>query len=135
MSLSDVTVLAAEQMHSLPHATQLLALMGATVIKVEPLEGEAGRYGKPVIEDRDGRPTGSTFIRNNLNKFSIAIDLKRPAGRDLFLALSKGVDVVAENFRPGTAAKLGIGYDDVRSPHRSVIYVSISGFGNRGASP
>ena len=53
--LEGLTVLAAEQMHSLPHATQLLALMGAEVIKVEPLTGEAGRSGRPTITDLDGR--------------------------------------------------------------------------------
>lgn len=133
--LADVVVLAAEQMHSLPHATQLMALMGATVIKVEPLEGEAGRTGRPTLVDRDGRATGSTFLRNNLNKQSIALDLKSPRGRELFLSLAAGVDVVAENFRPGTTQKLGIAYDDVRAVNARAIYVSISGFGNRTDRP
>ncbi len=133
--LADVTVLAAEQMHSLPHATQLMALMGATVIKVEPLEGEAGRTGRPTLVDRDGRTTGSTFLRNNLNKQSIALDLKSVRGRELFLSLAATVDVVAENFRPGTTQKLGIAYDDVKAVNARVIYVSISGFGNRTEQP
>jgi crotonobetainyl-CoA:carnitine CoA-transferase CaiB-like acyl-CoA transferase len=128
--LDGLTVLAAEQMHSLPHATQLMALMGADVIKVEPPSGEAGRTGRPTITDVDGRPTGSTFLRNNLAKRSMTIDLKQPRGRALFLRLSATVDVVAENFRPGTADKLGIGYDDVRAVNARVVYVSISGFGN-----
>ena len=106
--LSDISVLAAEQMHSLPHATQLMALMGAQVIKVEPLTGESGRTGRPTLVDRDGRATGSTYLRNNLNKQSIALDLKSARGRELFLALAATVDVVAENFRPGTTRKLGI---------------------------
>ena len=133
--LHDVTVLAAEQMHSLPHATQLLALMGATVIKVEPLDGEAGRSGRPTLTDRDGRATGSTFIRNNLNKQSIALDLKAAEGRQLFLDLAKTVDVVAENFRPGTTEKLGIAYADVAAANPRAVYVSISGFGNRTDRP
>jgi len=133
--LSGVTVLAAEQMHALPHGTQLLARMGALVIKVEAPGGESGRAGKPRLREADGRETGSTFIRNNLDKSSIVIDLKREAGRELFLQLAQKVDVVAENFRPGTADKLGIGYEAVRAVHPAVVYVSVSGFGNRSDPP
>ena len=132
--LEGLTVLAAEQMHSLPHATQLMALMGADVVKVEPLAGEAGRTGRPTVTDRDGRPTGSTYLRNNLGKASIAIDLKHADGRALFLRLAATVDVVAENFRPGTADKLGIGYADVRAVNSRIVYLSVSGFGN-GSDP
>jgi crotonobetainyl-CoA:carnitine CoA-transferase CaiB-like acyl-CoA transferase len=133
--LLGLSVLAAEQMHSLPHATQLLALLGAEVIKVEPLDGDTGRNGAPAVTDRDGRQTGSTFLRNNMGKASVAIDLKQEAGRDLFLRLATTVDAVAENFRPGTVERLGIGYDAVRSVHPSVIYVSVSGFGNTTDPP
>jgi crotonobetainyl-CoA:carnitine CoA-transferase CaiB-like acyl-CoA transferase len=133
--LTGITVLAAEQMHSLPHATQLLALMGAEVIKVEPLGGEAGRSGRPTVTDVDGRATGSTFLRNNLGKTSIALDLKHADGRALFLRLAATVDVVAENFRPGVADKLGIGYADVRAVNDDVVYVSVSGFGNTTDPP
>ncbi len=129
--LSGISVLAAEQMHALPHATQLLALMGAEVIKVEPIRGESGRFGQPALEDRDGSRTGSTFIRNNLGKASIAIDLKSKAGLSVFLDLAASVDIVAENFRPGTAERLGIGYEQVRAVNPEAIYLSISGFGNR----
>jgi crotonobetainyl-CoA:carnitine CoA-transferase CaiB-like acyl-CoA transferase len=133
--LEGITVLAAEQMHALPHATQLMALMGAAVLKVEPIEGEAGRHGRPTITDRDGRATGSTFLRNNLAKQSIAIDLKQDEGRALFLELAGAVDVVAENFRPGAADKLGIGYEALAARHPRLVYVSISGFGNRTDPP
>ncbi|MBK7948074.1 MAG: CoA transferase [Deltaproteobacteria bacterium] len=133
--LEGISVLAAEQMHALPHATQLMALMGATVLKVEPLEGEAGRHGRPTIHDTDGRATGSTFLRNNLAKQSIAIDLKRDEGRALFFELAGTVDVVAENFRPGAADKLGIGWAALSAIHPRLVYVSISGFGNRTDPP
>ncbi|MFO0690634.1 MAG: CoA transferase [Myxococcota bacterium] len=133
--LEGLAVLAAEQMHALPHATQLMALMGATVLKVEPLEGEAGRHGRPTVTDTDGRATGSTFLRNNLAKQSLAIDLKRDEGRALFHALAGTVDVVAENFRPGAADKLGIGYAALSAMHPRLVYVSISGFGNRMDPP
>ncbi len=133
--LSGITILAAEQMHALPHATQLLALMGAEVIKVEPVTGESGRSGKPTLEDLDGRSTGSTFIRNNLGKASLSLDLKSKAGHSLFLRLASTVDAVAENFRPGTADKLGIGYDAVHEVNPRAVYLSISGFGNRQDPP
>ncbi len=133
--MTGVSILAAEQMHALPHAPQLLALMGAEVIKVEPLAGEAGRAGKPTVRDRDGRATGMTFVRNNLGKSSIALDLKAAAGRELFLELAGTVDAVAENFRPGTADRLGIGWDAVHERNPAAVYVSISGFGNRSEPP
>lgn len=133
--LRGLSVLAAEQMHSLPHATQLLALMGAEVIKVEPLGGEAGRRGHPAIVDRAGAGVGSTFMRNNLGKASVAIDLKTDAGRTLFLQLATTVDAVAENFRPGTADKLGIGFDAVEAVNPRAVYLSISGFGHETNPP
>jgi crotonobetainyl-CoA:carnitine CoA-transferase CaiB-like acyl-CoA transferase len=110
--------------------------MGAEVVKVEPPGGEAGRSGRPTTTDRDGSPVGSTFVRNNLGKASIVLDLKSPRGVDLFPGLAATVDVVAENFRPGTATKLGIAYEDVRRVNPRAVYVSISGFGNaEPASP
>ncbi len=135
--LAGLRVLSAEQMISLPHATQLLALLGADVLKVEPIGGESGRHGRPQLVEDDGSCTGSTFVRNNLGKSTICLDLKSERGRDLFLELAAGVDVVCENFRPGAAEKLGIGYADVRARQSSTIYLSISGFGNRNdpASP
>ncbi|MAG32175.1 MAG: CoA transferase [Deltaproteobacteria bacterium] len=133
--LEGLRILSVEQMISLPHATQLLALLGAEVVKVEPLSGEAGRYGRPTVTESDRSETGSTFVRNNLGKASLSIDLKRERGRELFLDLAAGVDAVAENFRPGTADKLGIGFEAVRSRNPSVIYLSISGFGNCADPP
>jgi formyl-CoA transferase len=135
LPLKGLKILAPEQMMALPHATQLLALLGAEVLKVEPLGGESGRHGRPMVGERDGSETGSTFVRNNLAKESIAIDLKSERGRDLFLDLAARVDAVVENFRPGTVDKLGIGYDAVRARNPEVIYLSISGFGNRTNPP
>jgi crotonobetainyl-CoA:carnitine CoA-transferase CaiB-like acyl-CoA transferase len=133
--LDGVRVLAAEQMQALPFATQLLARLGADVVKVEPLAGESGRGSQPSMRDPDGRPVGATFLRNNLGKRSVAIDLKSPAGRDLFLRLVPRFDVVAENFKPGTMDRFGLGYDALAAVHRTVIYVSVSGFGSGVASP
>src|SRR5437867_12332722 len=86
--LDGVRVLAAEQMQALPYATQLLARLGADVVKVEhPVHGESGRGAQPAMLDPFGRPVGATFLRNNLNKRSVGLDLKHEKGRELFLAL------------------------------------------------
>jgi crotonobetainyl-CoA:carnitine CoA-transferase CaiB-like acyl-CoA transferase len=131
--LDGVRVLAAEQMQALPYATQLLARLGADVVKVEPLTGEAGRGAQPSMLDPDGRVVGATFLRNNLNKRSISIDLKSSRGRELFLDLARNFDVVAENFKAGTMDRLGLGYDAVAARRADVIYVSVSGFGASGS--
>jgi crotonobetainyl-CoA:carnitine CoA-transferase CaiB-like acyl-CoA transferase len=129
--LDGIRVLAAEQMQALPFATQLLARLGAEVIKVEhPVHGESGRGSSPSMTDPQGRAVGATYLRNNLDKTSVGIDLKAPEGRDLFLSMVPRFDVVAENFKPGTMDRMGLGYDTVAAVHPRVIYLSISGFGN-----
>ncbi len=134
--LDGVRILAAEQMAALPYATQLLARLGAEVVKVEhPTTGDSGRGSVPYIEDPQGRKVGATFLRNNFNKRSVALDLKAPEGVDLFLDLSTKFDIVCENFKAGTADRLGIGYDAVAARHPEVVYLSVSGFGNDPGSP
>jgi formyl-CoA transferase len=134
--LEGVRVLAAEQMQSLPYATQLLARLGAEVVKVEhPGRGESGRGSYPHMRDPAGRPVGATFLRNNLNKRSVALDLKHPEGRALFLALVPRFDVVCENFKAGTMDRLGLGYDAVAERHPGAVYLSLSGFGSAAGSP
>ena len=109
--LDGVRVLAAEQMQALPYATQMLARLGADVVKVEhPVHGESGRASSPAMLDPQGRKVGATYLRNNFGKRSVGIDLKAPEGRDLFLALVPHFDVVAENFKPGTMDRMGLGY-------------------------
>src|SRR5262245_17210798 len=93
--LDGVRILAAEQMQALPFATQLLARLGAEVVKVEhPVQGESGRQSSPAMLDPEGRKVGATFLRNNLDKRSVGIDLKAPEGRELFLRLAPRFDVV-----------------------------------------
>jgi crotonobetainyl-CoA:carnitine CoA-transferase CaiB-like acyl-CoA transferase len=133
--LDGVRILALEQMQALPFATQLLARLGADVVKVEPLTGELGRGALPAIEDPAGRRVGCTFLRNNFGKRSVAIDLKNPAGRDLVLKLAPRFDIVAENSKPGAMQRLGLDYEAMKAVHPSVIYASVSGFGNMGDSP
>jgi len=128
--LDGVRILAAEQMQALPYATQLLARLGAEVVKVEhPVHGESGRGALPAMLDPEGRKVGATFLRNNLDKRSIGLDLKAPEGRELFLSLVPQFDVIAENFKPGTMDRLGLGWAAIAERAPKAIYLSISGFG------
>jgi len=134
--LDGVRVLALEQMQALPYATQLMAHLGADVVKLEPPEpGESGRGAQPSITDADGRRVGATFLRNNLSKRSVSIDLKQAEGRDLVLRMAPGFDVLAENFTPGVMDRLGLGYAPVSKLAPRTVYASISGFGNATESP
>lgn len=134
--LEGVRVLAVEQMQALPFGTQLLARLGADVVKVEhPVHGESGRSSIPFMTDPDGRRAGATFLRNNLSKRSIGIDIKHPQGRELLLRLAPRFDIFAENFKAGTMEKLQLDYQSISAVHPQVIYLSVSGFGNLGDSP
>src|SRR3954462_1185835 len=100
--LDGIRVLALEQMQALPFATQLLARLGAEVVKIESVKGgDSGRGAMPGFEDPEGRHVGATFSRKNFNKRSVCVDLKNPAGRDLVLAMAPKFDIVAENFKAG----------------------------------
>jgi len=134
--LDGVKILAAEQMQALPFATQLLARLGAEVVKIEhPINGESARGALPSMDDPSGRPVGATFLRNNLNKKRVGIDLSTSEGQDLFLRLVPNFDVVGDNFKPGTMEKFGLDYKSINSKYPNVIVISISGFGNSGNSP
>ena len=116
--LDGVRVLALEQMQALPYATQLMGRLGAEVVKVEsPKGGDMGRSSLPAMADPQGRPVGATFLRNNLSKRSICIDLKSDEGRQLVLDLAPRFDVVAENFKAGALARMGLGYEQVAAVH------------------
>jgi crotonobetainyl-CoA:carnitine CoA-transferase CaiB-like acyl-CoA transferase len=131
--LDGVRVLAVEQMQALPFATQLLARLGADVVKVEPLRGESGRAARPAVVDEAGHPAGATFLRNNLGKRSLAVDIASERGRDLVLRLAESFDVFAENLGPGRADRAGLGYSALAARNPRLIYLSISGFGKQPA--
>ena len=134
--LDGVRILALEQMQALPYATQLLARLGADVIKVESVKGgDLGRGSQPSILDPEGRTVGATYLRNNLDKKSICVDLKSPEGKQLILDLAPKFDIVAENFKGGALSRMGLGYDDIAAVHPGVVYLSVSGFGNTVATP
>jgi formyl-CoA transferase len=134
--LAGVRVLALEQMQALPYATQLLAQLGAEVVKLEPPgSGDSGRASIPALVDDDGRRVGATYLRNNLGKRGITVDLKQEEGRALVRRMIPHFDVVAENFKPGVLAKFGLDYAAVAELAPRAIYVSISGFGHTAPTP
>jgi crotonobetainyl-CoA:carnitine CoA-transferase CaiB-like acyl-CoA transferase len=133
--LEGIRVLAVEQMQALPYATQLLARLGADVVKVEPLTGEIGRASLPAMSDPEGRRVGATFLRNNLSKRSMCVDLKKPQGRQLVLELAPRFDIFAENFKAGAMDRMGLGYEHLVAVHPRCVYASVSGFGNSSPTP
>ncbi|MBI3491636.1 MAG: CoA transferase, partial [Acidobacteria bacterium] len=114
-----------------PFASTMLADYGAEVIKIEPLEGEIARsWGPPFYGP--GNEETAYFVNLNRNKKSVAIDLKHPEGKALFFRLLDGADVVLENLRIGSVAKLGIDYEPAKARRPTIIYCSVSGFGQNG---
>ncbi|MGH7386093.1 MAG: CaiB/BaiF CoA transferase family protein [Candidatus Rokuibacteriota bacterium] len=115
-----------------PYCTRLLSDLGARVIKIErPIEGDEMRHNPHQIEA--GRDDQSTyFSRVNAGKESVAVDLGRPEGREVVLALARHADVFIENFAPGVVGKLGLDHAAVSAVKSDVVYCSISGFGQTG---
>jgi crotonobetainyl-CoA:carnitine CoA-transferase CaiB-like acyl-CoA transferase len=129
--LAGVRVLEATTTWAGPMCGCLLADFGADVIKVEHPEGEIARRAPPLLPGTDP-PLSFMHATVNRNKRSLALDLRQPDGLEIFLALARRSDILVENFRPGTLARWGAGYADVRRLKPEIIYVSISGFGQWG---
>ena len=126
--LAGVRVLDLTRLLPGPACTLHLADLGADVVKVE--DTGAGDYARTLGAVGDAP---SAFFRHvNRNKRSVALDLKDARGREAVLALARRADVVVESFRPGVVASLGVGYDDVRAVRPSIVYASISGYGQAG---
>jgi crotonobetainyl-CoA:carnitine CoA-transferase CaiB-like acyl-CoA transferase len=125
--LDHITVIECATFVTGPYATALLADLGARVIKIEsPPDGDPYRYFAP-------DPYFSfNFAHLNRNKESLVLDLKAPAGKEICLQLLQTADVFMENFRPGTAERLGLGYDALRGLNPKLVYCSISAFGQTG---
>src|SRR5438093_10690245 len=127
-ALSDITVLDLSHALAGPFASTMLGDHGAEVIKIEPLEGEIARaWGPPFYGDE-----AAYFVNLNRNKKSVALDLKHPDGKAIFFRLLERADVVLENLRVGTVAKLGVDYERARERQPRIVYCSISGFGQDG---
>ena len=126
--LSGIRVLDLTSMISGPMTTLMLADQGADVIKIENPNG--GDHTRSVSTKRNG--FSASFVNNNRNKRSLTLNLKDPRGVDIFKKLARDADVIVQNFRPGVADRIGVGYDVIKEISPSVIYVSISGFGDVG---
>lgn len=112
-----------------PYCTLLLSHYGASIYKLEaPDSGDIGRGWGPPFHGE----TAAFFLGLNCGKRSISIDLKTPEGRELCLQMMEKVDVVLENFRPGTLKRLGLDYQQARSRNPKLVYCSISGYGQDG---
>ncbi len=109
------------------YAAQYLGDLGADVIKIESLQGDAARFWGPFLAGE------SRFFQGwNRSKRSIAVDLQSAAGREVLYRFAREADIVVENFRPGVVAKLGIDYDSLKKLNPRLIYLSITAFGTVG---
>jgi CoA:oxalate CoA-transferase len=127
-ALQGVRVLDLTRVLAGPYAAMVLADLGADVIKIEQPDGgdDARGYG-PFLNGES-----VYFMSLNRNKKSLTLNLKKPAGKEVFLKLVQEADVVLENYRPGTMERLGLGYDELEKVNPRLIYAACSGFGHTG---
>ena len=126
--LKGIRVLDLTRILAGPYATMILRDLGAEVIKIEqPGVGDEARDFGPFKND-----FSLYFMSVNRGKKSVTLNLKAPRGKELFLELVKGSDILVENFRPGTMEKLGLGYESLKVHHPSLLYAACSGFGQTG---
>jgi crotonobetainyl-CoA:carnitine CoA-transferase CaiB-like acyl-CoA transferase len=126
-ALEGVRVLELARYQAGPRGGMILSDLGAEVIKIEKLGGEETRRSEPLV-----RGQSVYFSVYNRGKKSLCLDLRTARGKDVFAALVPTADVVLENFRPGTMAQMGFGYDQLRALKPDIILTSISGFGQYG---
>ena len=130
--LSGIRVVDLSQILAGPYATYQLALLGAEVIKIErPDSGDWSRAG-PAPEGLEGQGMGNAFLTQNANKKSLTLDLKTDDGRAAVLRLLRKADVFVENFKPGTAARLGLDSEVVMAAKHDIVHLSISAYGQDG---
>jgi crotonobetainyl-CoA:carnitine CoA-transferase CaiB-like acyl-CoA transferase len=128
LPLEGVTVLDFTTFVAGPYCSMILGDLGANVIKVENMpDGDTSRGLDPLIKGES-----YCFSVVNRNKCSLAVDMKQPEGKRVVMALAAKADIVIENFRPGVVDRLGIDYETVRQINPTVVYCSLSGFGQTG---
>ena len=134
--LSNLKVLDLSRILAGPWASQILADLGADVIKVErPGQGDDTRsWGPPFLKDEHGQDTtdGAYFIATNRGKRSITLDLQTPEGQALVKELARDADVVLENYKVGTLARMGLDYESLSRINPRLVYCSVTGFGQTG---
>ena len=126
LPLSGIVVIDLTHIYNGPYATFLMAMAGATVIKIEPRNGEHLRHRA------EAASAGVPFAMLNLNKRAVTLDFTKERGRGLLLQMIERADVVAENFAPGVLDRRGLGYEAARSVNPSIIYASGTGYGLSG---
>ena len=134
--LSHIKVLDLSRVMAGPWAGQLLADMGADVIKVErPGAGDDTRgWGPPFLKDNDGKDTRESgyYLSVNRGKRSLTLSIEKPEGQAIVKELAKRSDILLENFKLGTLQRYGLGYDDLKAINPRLIYCSITSFGQDG---
>jgi crotonobetainyl-CoA:carnitine CoA-transferase CaiB-like acyl-CoA transferase len=130
MPLTGLRVLEIGQYTTAPLAAKHMASLGAEVIKIEPVTGEASRAWPPHLNGES-----YFFTLNNTNKRSLALDLRKPEDQTVFSELIKSSDVLVENLKPGSLARLGFSYDELRKINPKLVYCAISGYGADSVYP
>ncbi|MDB5893563.1 MAG: L-carnitine dehydratase/bile acid-inducible protein [Rhodoferax sp.] len=134
--LSHIKVLDLSRILAGPWSGQVLADLGADVIKVErPGAGDDTRsWGPPFLADADGKPTREAgyYLSANRGKRSVTVDLNTPDGQRIVRSLAAKSDILLENYKVGTLAKFGLAYDDLKAVNPGLIYCSVTGFGQTG---
>ena len=137
-ALSHLKVLDLSRILAGPWASQILADLGAEVIKIEHPQGgdDTRAWGPPFMRDEAGELTGESayFLCTNRGKQSVCVDMKTQQGQETLRQLAAQCDVVIENFKVGGAAKYGLGYDSLAAQNPGLVYCSITGFGQTGPS-
>ena len=128
LPLEGVTVVDFSRILAGPYCTMMLGDMGADVLKIEPPKGDDCRHWGPPFIDGES----AYFLAVNRNKKSLCLDLKKDGGKDVLHQLLDTADILIENFRPGTMDRLGFGYRALKTRLPSLIYASISGYGQTG---
>ncbi|MDQ0642714.1 CaiB/BaiF CoA transferase family protein [Microbacterium murale] len=132
-SLNGVTVLDLSRVLAGPYAAQMLADLGATVIKIEnPRDPDVSRGFPPYLTDGD-EEFSAYYAQYNRGKLGVGLDLASDEGKEVLKDLVRNADVLVENFRPGTMAKLGVGYDVLHEINPKLVYTAISGYGQTGS--
>jgi len=125
--LSGIKVLDFSRVLAGPHCGRMLTDLGADVVKVEPTTGDVLRTGTPRRNS-----ISAAFTHQNIGKRNISIELRDPRGLEIAHALCDKTDVIVENFRPGTMAKMGLGYEQLCESNPGLVFASISGYGQEG---
>ncbi|MGH7708745.1 MAG: CaiB/BaiF CoA transferase family protein [Vulcanimicrobiaceae bacterium] len=132
LPLDGLRVLEFGHIAAAPFAGMLLADLGAEVVKVEPPAGDGLRSWAPIVEGTGGEPFSLNFASLNRNKRSVVADLKEPGQLARVHKLCRAADVLIENYRPGAMDRLGLGFQHVSALKPTIVYCSISGYGQTG---